>query len=131
MKWFLACLVPVIIAVVAWITLQDFASLDARSAISRATVVAQGHVVSAPRPYVVIDEIWKASAASGVVAIGTIVPFPAHGSSADQVLVCFTPHLLSRQLSPSAILAIRDGRVGSPSISLSEVKALCSAPPRT
>ena len=131
MKWVLTCLVAIIIAAVAWIMLQDFRSLDPRAAVSKATVVAHGHVVSAPRPYVVIDEIWKSSAASGAVAIGTIVPFPVRGSSADQVLVCFTPHLLSRQLSPSAILAIRDDRVGSPSMSLSEVKALCSAPPRT
>ncbi len=131
MKRFLTCLVAVIIAVVVWITLQDFRSLDARSAITRAAVVAHGHVVSAPRPYILIDEIWKSSGSSAAVAIGTIVPFPARGSSADGVLICFTPHLLSRQLSPSAILAIRDDRVGSPSMSLSEVKALCSAPPRT
>jgi hypothetical protein len=131
-KWILTCLVAVIIVAVGWITLQDFRSLDPRSAVNRATVVAYGHVVvSASRPHVVIDEIWKSSASSRAVAIGTVVPFPAPAGAADHVLVCFTPQLLSRRLSPSAIFAIRGDRVGSPSISLSEVKALCNAPPRT
>lgn len=131
MKWLLTCLVAIIIAAVAWITLQDFRSLDPRSAVSKATVVAYGHVVvSAQRPHVVIDEIWKGSASSKAVAVGTVVPFPAPAGSADHVLVCFTPHLLSRRLSPSAILAVRGDRVGVPPMSLSEVKALCNAPPR-
>ena len=132
MKWLLTCLVAIIIAAVAWITLQDFRSLDPRSAVSKATVVAYGHVVvSAQRPHVVIDEIWKGSASSKAVAVGTVVPFPAPAGSADHVLVCFTPHLLSRRLFPSAILAVRGDRVGVPSMSLSEVKALCNAPPHT
>jgi hypothetical protein len=131
-KWFLTCLVVIIIAAVGWIKLQDFRLLDPRSAVSKATVVAYGHVVlSAQRPHVVIDEIWKRSASQEAVPIGTVVPFPAPAGSADHVLVCFTPHLLSRRLSPSAIFAIRDDRVGVPSMSLSEVKALCNASPRT
>ena len=132
MKWFLTCLVVVIIAVVGWMTLQNFRSLDPRLAVSKAAVVAYGHVVvSARRSHVVIDEIWKRSTSSEPVAIGTVVPFPVPAGSADQVLVCFTPHLLSRRLSLSVILAIHDDRVGEPSIPLSEVKTLCSAPPHT
>ena len=131
MKWFIMCLVAVAIAAVAWITLQDFRSLDARSAISRATVVAHGHVVSAPRPYIVIDEIWKSSASSGAVAIGTIVPFPARGGSADQVLVCFTPRVFSHRLIPSAILAVRSDGVGIPPVPVSELKTLCAGTPNT
>jgi len=130
-KWFFTCAVGVIIAAVAWITLQYFRSLDARSAVSRATVVAHGHVVSAPQPYIVIDEIWKSSAFSGAVAIGTIIPFPARGGSADQVLVCFTPGVFSHRLSPSAILAVRSDGVGIPPVPLSELKALCAGTPST
>jgi hypothetical protein len=130
-KWFITCLVAVIVAAVAWITLQDFRFLDPRLAVSRATVVGYGHVVASSPPHIVIDEIWKSSTSSRAVAIGTIVPFPAPGASTDHVLVCFTPRLLSRRLSPSAILAIHDDHIGSFSISLSEIKALCNAPPRT
>ena len=131
MKWFIACLVAVIIAAVAWITSQYFGSFDPRLAVSRATVVGYGHVVVTSPPHIVIDEIWKPSASSQAVAIGSMVPFPAPVGSADHVLVCFIPRLVSRRLSPSAILAIHDDHVGSPSISLSEIKALCNAPPRT
>jgi hypothetical protein len=128
-KWFITCLVAVIIAAVACITSQNFRSFDPRLAVSRASVVGYGHVVASSPPHIVIDEIWKPYASSQAVAIGTIVPFPAPVGSADRVLVCFTPRLLSRRLFPSAILAIHDDHVGSPSISLSEIKALCNAPP--
>ena len=131
MKWFIACLVAVSIAAVAWITSQYFGSFDPRLAVNRATIVGYGHVVVSSPPHILIDEIWKPSASSQDVAIGTVVPFPARVGSADRVLVCFTPRLLSRRLFPSAILAIHDDHVGSPSISLSEIKALCNAPPDT
>jgi len=88
-KWFIACLVAVIIAAVAWITSQDFRSFDPRLAVSRATVVGYGHVVASSPPHIVIDEIWKPYASSQAVAIGTFVPFPAPSGSADRVLVCF------------------------------------------
>jgi hypothetical protein len=130
-KWFIACLVAVSIAAVAWITSQYFGSFDPRLAVSRATIVGYGHVVVSSPPHILIDEIWKPSASSQAIAIGTIIPFPAPVGSADRVLVCFTPRLLSRRLFPSAILAIHDDHVGSPSISLSEIKALCNAPPHT
>ena len=132
MKWLLTCLVVVIIAAVGWITFQDFRPLDPRSAVSKATVVAFGHVVvSAQRPHVVIDEIWKDSASSKAVAIGTVVPFPAPAGSADHVLVCFTPRVFSHRLSPSAIFAVRSDGVGLPPVPLLELKALCAGTPST
>ena len=79
MKWFIACLVAVSIAAVAWITSQYFGSFDPRLAVSRATVVGYGHVAVSSPPHIVIDEIWKPSASSQAVVIGTPAVVPGFG----------------------------------------------------
>jgi hypothetical protein len=118
------------IAVIGWITFQDFRTFDPRTAVTRASVVAYGHVITSPRSHIVIDEIWKSESSSGIAA-GTIVPFSITDNSADRALVCFTPRLFSRQLSVSNVFFVRGDRVGSPAVPLSDLKALCVATPRT
>jgi len=58
-KWLISFLVVAVGAVFGWIALQDMRQLDPRAEVRRADVVAYGHVISSPRPHVVIDEIWK------------------------------------------------------------------------
>jgi heme/copper-type cytochrome/quinol oxidase subunit 2 len=130
-KWLITFLVVAAVAVFAWITLQDTRELDARSAVVKAHVVAYGRVFSSPRPHMVIDEIWKRSGASESIRIGTVVGVPVADSSFDHVLVCFTQHMFSHRLSPSAIFAVRGDGVGLPAVPLSDLKALCAATPST
>ena len=131
MKWLVTALVACAIALIGWITLQDFQTLDPRTAVTKATVVAYGHVVASSRSHIVIDEIWKRSGSPDTIAVGSVVSFTIPDKSVDRALVCFSPRLLSQRLSPSAIFAVRDDSVGSPAVSLSELKALCTAMPRT
>jgi hypothetical protein len=130
-KWFITFLIVAVIAVFGWITLQDMRTLDPRSAVGQAQVVAYGRVISSSRPHIVIDEIWKTSDHSGSVALGTVIPFSVADRTFDHALVCFTPRMFSHRLSPSAILAVRGDSVGLPPVPLSELKALCAATLRT
>jgi hypothetical protein len=130
-KWLITSLVVAVIGVFAWVTLQDMRELDPRAEVTRAGVVAYGHVVFSPRPHIVIDEIWKRSDPSESVAIGAAIPLPVADSSFDRALICFTPRIFSRRLSPSAVFAVRDAGVGLPPVPLSDLKALCTGTPNT
>jgi hypothetical protein len=127
MKWLITSLIGIVIAVGAWIALQDSRELDPRSAVSQAQLVAYGHVRSSPRPHMVIDEIWKESGSSESIRIGIVVPIPVADGSFDHALVCFTPRMFSHRLSASAIFPVRGAGVGLPAVPLSELKALCAA----
>jgi hypothetical protein len=129
-KWLIISLIAGVIAVLGWITLQDFRTLDPRTAVTKATVVAYGHLVASPRSHIVIDELWKGSG-SADVSVGAVVPFAMPDSSVDRALVCFTPRLFSQRLAPSAIFAVRHESVGAPAVPLSDLKALCATTPRT
>jgi hypothetical protein len=130
----LICVGAAFVAALAWITLEDFAPVDIRSQVARSQVVAYGHFVSdASRPHIVIDELWKRSTGADAVAVGSTVPFriPAGSRAPDAAVVFFARRLLSRRLSPSAVLAVYGDTVGSPQMPLSELKALCIATPST
>jgi hypothetical protein len=130
-KWLVISLVAAAVAALAWITLQDFRSLDPRTAVTRASVVAYGHVVTSPRSHIVIDEIWKRSGSADAITVGTIIPFTMPKGGSDRALVCFSPRLHSQQLAPSAVFAVREESVGFPAVRLSELKDLCAATPST
>jgi hypothetical protein len=130
-KWLIIFLLVGVVAVFGWITLQDFRTLDPRTAVTKAAVVAYGHVVTSPRSHIVIDEIWKGSGSNNTITVGANIAFTMPQEGSDRALVCFSPRLLSRQLAPSAIFAVRSDSVGLPPVPLSELKALCAATPST
>jgi len=131
MKWLIAFMIVAVIAVFGWITLQDLRELDPRSAVAQAQVVAYGRVIPSPRPHMLIDEIWKRTGSSESVRVGTVVSVPVADSLFDHALICFTPHMFSHRLSPSAVFAVRNDGVGLPPVPLSELKALCAGTPST
>jgi hypothetical protein len=98
--------------------------------VGQASAVAYGHVITSPRPCAVIDEIWK-GALHCPVHVGTTVPIPIADGTFDHVLLCYAPRPSSHLLSLWVLFPVRHGGVGSPTVALAELKALCVAKPST
>jgi len=134
LKRLLLCLAVAFVGALVWITVEDFRPLDIRSQVSTSSVIAYGRFVSeGARSHIVIDEIWKHSPSADPISVGASLPhrIASAAKPPDAVVVFFSPRLLSRQLSPAAIVAVYGDRVPAADMSLSELKALCAASPST
>jgi hypothetical protein len=127
--------IPVLAAVtlvgaIIWGVIADATRpLDIRADVSRAAIVAYGHVASeGGRSRVVVQEIWKHSSSAAPLSIGASFPsrLPA-GAKPDSLILFFSAH----ESSPDAIIAVYGDRVPAAEMSLPELKALCAASPGT
>ena len=137
-KSLLICLVVAFVAGIVWITLEDVSSLDAsldiRLQAARSAAVAYGTLrEDAGHRQIVVEEIWKHPSSGEQLTVGAALPAPPIPRDArpDGLVVFFErPWSLRRgRLQVRAALAVYQGRVGRPEMSLDEAKTLCANTP--
>jgi hypothetical protein len=131
--WCLLAVVPFALVALVWIAIEDLSS-DLRLDASRSTAIAYCNVSKDLSGWhIVIEEVWKNPPAGYGRFVGQSVPFKGGKSEAtpDGAVVFFRPPMfsLNKSLEIGAIYFVNKGRVGSPDMSVSELKEICSAPP--
>jgi hypothetical protein len=129
-RWITVVLIggAVVVAWQWWNTLHNVPDLDIRAEAARSAAIVYGTVRDdAGRRSLVVDEIWKRPSGGSDLTVGMAIAVPLPPDAHPERLVIFLERSpLASGLRAGTILAVNDGQLGWPKMSVEDAKAICS-----